>query len=85
MPAYRSGANAWKGNWIGDLTDGPEPLGTAAVTGGVGSLEGLKMLGVESLSARAYSADSGPIAADGRLLIELPEIPDDRETTSAKD
>lgn len=85
VPAYRSGANAWRGNWIGDLTDGPEPLGTAAVTGGVGSLRGLKMLGVESLSARAYSADSGPISAEGRLLIELPEIPDGFETATSEE
>lgn len=71
-PAYRSGAKNWKGNWIGDLTAGPEALGTAAVTGGTGSLKGLEMLGVESVSARAYSADNGPISAEGRLLIELP-------------
>ncbi|MGB5627018.1 MAG: hypothetical protein WBM61_14890 [Woeseiaceae bacterium] len=72
LPAYRSGAKNWKGNWIGDLTAGPEALGTAAVTGGTGSLQGLHMLGVESLSARAYSADNGPVSAEGRLLIELP-------------
>lgn len=72
LPAYRSAAKNWKGNWIGDLTAGPEALGTAAVTGGAGSLQGLQMLGVESLSARAYSADDGPVSAEGRLLIELP-------------
>ena len=82
LPAYRSGAKNWKGNWIGDLTAGPEALGTAAVTGGAGSLKGLKMLGVESLSARAYSADNGPISAEGRLLIELPSASDDGETAA---
>ena len=85
VPAYRSGANEWRGNWIGDLTAGPEPLGTAAVTGGVGSLRGLKMLGVESLTARAYSADSGPISAEGRLLIELPEVIDGIETATPEE
>lgn len=74
LPAYRSGAKNWKGHWIGDLTVGPGALGTSAVTGGAGSLRGLKTLGVESLSARAYSADSGPISAEGRLLIEMPEV-----------
>jgi len=82
LPAYRSGAKNWKGNWIGDLTAGPEALGTAAVTGGAGSLKGLKMLGVESLSARAYSADNGPISAEGRLLIELPSASEDGETAA---
>ena len=47
-------------------------MGTASVTGGAGSLQGITMDGVESLSARAYSVDHGLIAADGRLLIELP-------------
>ncbi len=79
LPAYRSGAKNWKGNWIGDLTAGPEALGTAAVTGGTGSLQGLHMLGVESLSARAYSADNGPVSAEGRLLIELPAVSENVE------
>jgi hypothetical protein len=82
LAAYRSGAKNWKGNWIGDLTAGPEALGTAAVTGGTGSLKGLEMLAVESLSARAYSADNGPIAAEGRLLIELPAASEDVETAA---
>ena len=73
LPAYRSSANSWKGSWLGDLTAGPGALGTAAVTVGTGPLKGVKMQAVESLSAKAYSADSGPIALDGRLLIELPE------------
>ncbi len=73
FPAYRSSANKWKGMWLGDTTAGPGALGTAAVTGGSGSLRGLKMNGVESLSARAYSVDEGPISVEGRLLIEMPE------------
>ena len=85
LPAYRNGARNWKGHWIGDLTAGPGALGTSTVTGGAGSLQGLKTLGVESLSARAYSANNGPISAEGRLLIEMPEasrevaaeVPDD--------
>lgn len=72
FPAYRSSANSWKGSWLGDLTAGPGALRTAAVTGGTGSLRGMKMEAVESLSARAYSVEKGPVAAEGRLLIELP-------------
>jgi len=72
LPAYRSSANSWKGSWIGNLTAGPGALHTAAVTGGAGSLQGLKMEAVESVLARAYSIENGPVAAEGRLLIELP-------------
>lgn len=72
VPAYRSSANSWKGKWIGDLTAGPGALRTAAVTGGAGLLQGLKMEAVESLLAQAYSLENGPVAAEGRLLIELP-------------
>jgi len=71
-PAYRSSAKSWKGSWLGNLTTGPGALGTSFVTAGSGPLQGTKMQGVESLSAKAYSVDSGPIAAEGRLLIEMP-------------
>ena len=86
FPAYRSSANNWKGNWLGDLTVGPGALGTAAVTGGSGSLQGLKMQGLESLTARAYSIDEGPVSAEGRLLIEMPQAVESfaDETTSAE-
>lgn len=79
VPAYRSSANSWKGAWIGDLTAGPGALRTAAVTGGAGSLQGLKMEAVESLLAQAYSVENGPVAAEGRLLIELPRTPGELE------
>lgn len=83
IPAYRSSANSWKGAWLGDLTAGPGALGTAAVTGGAGSLRGLKMEAVESLSARAYSVENGPVAAEGRLLIALPRTPEEFEDGSS--
>lgn len=79
LPAYRSSANNWKGTWIGDLTAGPGALGTAPVTGGAGSFQGLKMEGLESLTATAYSIDDGPVAAEGRLLIEMPGAVEDFE------
>lgn len=84
-PAFRSGAKNWKGNWIGDLTAGPGVLGTASVTGGSGLFRGLKMEGVESLSARAYSSDHGLISADGRILIELPDTVVEVESESIVD
>ncbi|MGI9248712.1 MAG: hypothetical protein ACR2QI_06825 [Woeseiaceae bacterium] len=85
FPAYRSSANNWKGAWLDDLTAGPGALGTAAVTGGAGSFKGLKMQGVESLLAQAFSVDDGLISAEGRLLIEMPGAPEDLEDdTSAE-
>lgn len=84
-PAFRSGANSWKGKWIGDLTAGPGVLGTALVTGGSGQFRGLEMDGVESLLAEAYSAETGPIAADGRLLIEVPQRAAEPEVQAVSD
>lgn len=84
-PAFRSGANNWKGSWIGDLTAGPGVLGTALVTGGSGSFRDLQMDGVESLSAHAFSADHGPISAEGRILIEMPDTVVELEPAAAVD
>ena len=72
FPAWRSSANSWRGNWLGDLSAGPGALGTAAVVGGSGRVEGLVMDGVESMSVQAFSSDTGLVSAEGRLLIELP-------------
>ena len=74
LPAYRSSANIWKGIWLGNVTTGPGALGTAKVTGSSGDFEGLNMLGVESLSVKAWRVEGGPVAAEGRLLIELPDL-----------
>ena len=74
VPAYWSAGDSWKGNWTGNITAGPGPLGTARVVGGSGIFAGLEMDGVESLSARAYSVESGPVALDGELTIELPRL-----------
>lgn len=77
FPAWRSSANSWRGSWLGDTTSGPGALGTAAVSGGSGRAKGVQMNGVESLSARAFSADGGLVGAEGRLIIEIPESPDE--------
>lgn len=72
IPAYRSSANTWTGVWLGNVTSGPGALGTAKVSGGSGEFAAMNMLGVESLSVRVWRANGGPIAAEGRLIIELP-------------
>ena len=72
FPAWRSSANSWRGQWSGNLTAGPGALGTAKVSGGSGKLEGLSMEGVESMTVKAFSAETGLVSADGRLIIALP-------------
>lgn len=72
IPAYRNSANSWKGSWFGNLTAGPGAAGTAIVTAGSEELSGRRMAAVESLTVQAYSADTGLVAAEGRLLIEVP-------------
>ena len=79
FPAWKSSTNSWRGAWMGNMTSGPGALGLAAVSGGSGRVKGLDMDGVESLSVRAFSADTGFVAAEGHLLIELPEPADDME------
>ena len=73
LPAYRGSANTWTGAWIGNVTAGPGALGTARVIGSSGEFDGLDTMGVETLSMRAWRADNGPIAADGRIIVELPD------------
>ena len=81
--AWRSSGNNWRGSWLGDLTAGPGALGTAAAYGSSGEFAGLEMEAVESLSVRAFSADTGFVSAEGRLLIELPQALPDDELASA--
>ncbi|MCH7501834.1 MAG: hypothetical protein IIA10_00590 [Proteobacteria bacterium] len=70
-PAYWSSADNWKGVWNGNTTAGPGALGTARVIGGSGEFSNRQMAAVEALSARVYSVESGPLAMDGHLTIEL--------------
>jgi hypothetical protein len=72
FPAWRSSTNSWRGAWMGNITAGPGALGMAAVSGASGRVKGLDLDGVESLSVRAFSVDTGFISAEGRLFIELP-------------
>ena len=72
VPAHWSSADSWRGAWNGNVTSGPGALRTARVIGGSGVYSGLISDAVESLNAKAYSVDAGPVAIDGELAIELP-------------
>lgn len=71
VPAYWSSADNWKGVWNGNMTAGPGALGTARAIGGSGEFSNLEMEAVESLSARVYTVESGPVVMNGHLTIEL--------------
>ena len=71
IPAYWSSGDNWRGVWHGIMTSGPGALGTARVVGGSGDFAGIESDAVESLSAKAYSVEHGPVAMTGQLNIEL--------------
>lgn len=79
VPAYWSTGDNWKGVWRGNITAGPNALGTARVTGGSGIFAGMETEAVEALNARAYAVERGPVAMEGQLIIEMPgPAPDER-------
>lgn len=73
VPARVSSGNNWRGAFHGIMTKGPGSLGTARVTGGNGLFADLESEAVESLTARAYSADTGPVSMTGNLTITVPK------------
>ncbi len=73
IPARLSSGNNWRGAYHGVMTNGPRSLGTARVTGGSGLFDGLESEAIEALTARGYSATSGPVAMTGNLTITLPD------------
>lgn len=75
IKASMNSADSWRGAWIGVMTSGPNPIGTARVIGGSGQFAGLNSEAVESLNATAYSAGSGPVAIEGSLVITVPDTP----------
>jgi len=77
VPAHWSSSDSWRGAWNGNITSGPGALGIARVVGGSGSFSGLEADGVESLVAKAYSVDQGPVAINGHLAIEIPRLEPD--------
>ena len=68
IPARLSSGDNWRGTWYGILSAGPGALGTARVTGSTG----VESEAVESITARAYSAVTGPVGMTGNLTIALP-------------
>lgn len=77
IPARWSSADNWKGSFHSIMTSGPGALGIARVTGGSGIFSGQDTEAVESLTARAYSAQSGPISMTGNLIIIAPQKVDE--------
>lgn len=71
IPAYWSSGENWRGTWHGTISNGPGTLGSARVHGSSGRFAGLKSDALETLSAKAYSADVGPVAMQGQLTIEM--------------
>ena len=78
VPAYRSSAKLWKGSWLGNLTAGPGALRTANVNGGSGEFAGVSTIGLESLAVKAWSVEHGAVSAEGRLIIELPDLDEEQ-------
>lgn len=72
VPAYWSSADNWRGSWHGMLTAGPGALGLGRVVGGSGEFVDFESVVAESITARAYSVQAGPVSADSNLTIELP-------------
>ena len=73
VPAHWDSGHAWKGDWRGTITSGPGESGTARVYGGSGAFDGMESDALETLAARAYSAEVGPVAMQGLLTIEIPD------------
>jgi len=72
LPARWSPSDSWRGNWNRVTTIGPNALGTGRVTGAGGEFAGMESEAVELLTARAYSADHGPVSMSGNLTIAIP-------------
>lgn len=72
IPARWSSGDNWKGAFHSIMTSGPGALGIARVTGGSGDFAGQSTEAVESLTARAYSALTGPVSMNGSLTIIAP-------------
>jgi len=72
VPARLSGGDSWRGSWHRNMSAGPGALGIARVTGGTGDFAGIEAEAVESITANAYSAITGPMAMTGNLTIALP-------------
>ena len=77
IPAHWSPGENWRGTWHGTISDGPGALSTGRVFGSSGLFAGLEADAIETLTAKAYSADVGPVAMEGQLTIEMYSGDDD--------
>jgi hypothetical protein len=73
IPARLSSGSSWRGTFHRITTSGPGSLGIARVTGGSGIFQGQMSESVESLTARGYSARSGPVSMEGSLTVVVPQ------------
>ncbi|MGI9202794.1 MAG: hypothetical protein ACR2Q3_02220 [Woeseiaceae bacterium] len=72
IPARWSSGDNWRGTYNRITTAGPGSLGTGRLTGGSGQFADLIGESVETLTARAYSVQSGPVSMTGNLTMALP-------------
>jgi len=72
IPARWSSGDNWRGTYNRITTAGPGSLGTGRLTGGSGEFTDLTGESVETLTARAYSAQTGPVSMTGNLTMALP-------------
>ena len=73
IPAHWSSGDNWRGTYHNVTTNGPGSLGTGRLSGGSGIFKGLTSESTESLTARGYSAVTGPVSMTGSLAIALPQ------------
>jgi hypothetical protein len=73
LPARLSSGDQWRGSYFSVMTSGPGSLGTARVSGGSGLFSGITSESVESLTAEAYSAKSGPVSMQRSISIAIPQ------------
>ena len=79
IPARWSSGDNWRGSFFRVMTHGPSALGTGRVTGGTGNFAEISSEAVETLTARAYSANDGLVSANGGLTITLPQASGESE------
>ena len=72
IPARWSSGDNWRGTYNRITTAGPGSLGTGRLTGGSGEFTDLTGEAVETLTARAYSMQTGPVSMTGNLTMALP-------------
>ena len=72
IPARWSSGDSWRGTFHRIMTNGRSSLGTARVTGGSGQYSGMTSESVESVTARGYSAVTGPVSMNGGLTVAIP-------------